>query len=71
MADDIANRREITVEVDGRSVTGSYMVWAAGVITVLTGLGMKATQVGSMGAPGALDSLAKRMLRELVQEGNA
>jgi hypothetical protein len=42
-----------------------------GVITVSTGLGMKATQVGGMGSPTAIDGLARIMLRELAQEENA
>jgi hypothetical protein len=71
MADNIANRHEITIEVDGRSVTGTYTVWA-GVITVSTALGTKATQVdGSSGSSAVLNWLAKRMLRKLAKEGNA
>jgi hypothetical protein len=70
MADNIVNRREITIEIDGRSITGSYTVWA-GVITVSTDLGRKATQVGGSSSPGALDGLARIMLREMAQEGNA
>jgi hypothetical protein len=70
MADNVANRREITIQFDGRTVTGFYAVWA-GVITVSTGLGMKATQVGGMGSPTAIDGLARIKLRELAQEENA
>jgi hypothetical protein len=70
MAGKIANRREITIEFEGRSVPGIYTAWA-GVITVSTALGRKATQVGGSASPGALDTLAKRLLRELAQEGNA
>jgi hypothetical protein len=68
--DNILNQREVTIEFEGRTVTGTYTVWS-GMITVSTALGKKATQVGGMGSQLALDWLAKRMLRELAQEGNA
>jgi hypothetical protein len=68
MADNIVNRREITLQFEGRTVTGFYTVWA-GVVTVSTALGTKATQVGDMGS--AIDGLARIMLRELAQEGKA
>jgi hypothetical protein len=70
MADNIVNRREITMQFEGRTVTGFYTVWT-GVITVSTALGTKATQLGGMGSPTAIDGLARIMLRELAQEGNA
>jgi hypothetical protein len=70
MVDNIANRREITIQFEGRTVTGFYTVWA-GVITVSTALGRKAMQVGGMGSPTAIDGLARIMLRELALEGNA
>jgi hypothetical protein len=69
LADNIVNRHEITIQFEGRTVTGFYTVWA-GVITVSTALGTKATQLGGMG-PTAIDGLARIMLRELAQEGKA
>ena len=53
-----------------RKAVVSYTVWS-GMITVSTALGKKATQVRGSGSQLALDWLAKRMLRELAQEGNA
>jgi hypothetical protein len=61
---------EVTIEVDGRSITGTYSVWA-GIITVSTGLGSKATRVGGSGSQRALDWLAKVMLHAMAQEGKA
>jgi hypothetical protein len=66
----ILNQREITVQIDGRTITGVYTVWS-GMITVSTPLGKKTTQVGGSGSAAALDGLARIILRELVLEGKA
>jgi hypothetical protein len=69
----VLNQREVTIEFEGRTVTGTYTVWS-GMMTVSTALGKKATQVGgseSQPAPDWLDWLAKRILRELAQDENA
>jgi hypothetical protein len=66
----VLNQREVTIEFEGRTVTGTYTVWS-GMITVSTALGKKATQVRGSGSQLALDWLAKRMLVELAQEGSA
>jgi hypothetical protein len=56
----------VTVEVGGRTYTGSYEV-SGRVITVRTAHGSRATQVG--GTPP--DTMAKMLLRELIREGKA
>jgi hypothetical protein len=66
----VLNQREVTIEFEGRTVTGTYTVWS-GMITVSTALGKKATQVRGSGSQLALNWLAKRLLHELAQEGNA
>jgi hypothetical protein len=66
----VLNQREVTIEFEGRTVTGTYTVWS-GRIMVSTALGKKAMQVDGIGSQLALDWLAKRLLRELAQEGNA
>jgi hypothetical protein len=66
--DNILNQRPVTIEFEGRTITGAYTVWS-GMITVSTAMGRKTTQVG--GSAGALDGLAKIMLRELAQEEKA
>jgi hypothetical protein len=66
----ILNQHSVTIEVDGRSITGTYSVWA-GIITVSTHLGTKATQVGGSGSQRALDWLAKVLLHAMAQEGKA
>jgi hypothetical protein len=50
----ILNQHSVTIEVDGRSITGTYSVWA-GTITVSTQLGSKARQVGGSGSQRALE----------------
>jgi carbon monoxide dehydrogenase subunit G len=70
MVSNIANRHEITIEFEGRTVTGAYTVWGD-VITVSSDMGTKATQVGGSRSRVALDWLAKRMLRELAQDAKA
>ena len=66
----ILNQHSVTIEVDGRSITGTYSVWA-GIITVSTHLGTKAKQGGGSGSQRALDWAAKITLREVAQEGKA
>jgi hypothetical protein len=66
----VLNQRVVAIEFEGRTVTGTYTVWS-GIITVTTIHGTKTTQVGDLGSPGALDGLARIMLRELAQEGKA
>jgi hypothetical protein len=66
----ILNQREVAIEFEGRTVTGTYTVWS-GMITVSTALGKKVTQVSGYDSPGALDGLARIMLRELAEEGKA
>jgi hypothetical protein len=61
----VLNQRPVTIEFDGRTVSGAYRVWA-GLVTVYSASGRKITQVG--GAPPAI--LARLMPRELVQEGD-
>jgi hypothetical protein len=66
----IINQREVTIEVDGRTITGAYTVWS-GLITVSTAVAKKTMQVGGSKSPDARDELARMMLRELAQEGKA
>lgn len=56
----------ISIEFDGRTVSGSYTT-SKGMITVtMSGGGTKATQLG--GSAAHPEGLAKMMLRELAQE---
>ena len=57
-------RAKISVELDGKTYTGSYNV-KRGVVTVSTLKGHKSTQVG--GSPPEV--IARMLLRELVSEG--
>jgi hypothetical protein len=66
----ILNQRVVAIEFEGRTITGTYTVWS-GMITVSTANGKKANQVGGYSSPGALDGLARILLRELAQEGKA
>jgi hypothetical protein len=70
MSSNILNQRKVTIVFEGRTITGVYTVWS-GMITVSTALDKKVTQVGGYDSPGALDGLARIMLRELAQEGKA
>jgi hypothetical protein len=63
------NQREISIEIDGRRITGAYTVWS-GMITVSTA-GKKTMLLGGSGSPDAIDGLARIMLQELVLEGKA
>jgi hypothetical protein len=58
--------REITVEFNGRPVSGSYMVENQ-LVVVRTPHGVKSREVGTMDPA----SLAFRLLRELAAEGKA
>jgi len=59
-------RYPVTCEIDGKRHRGTY--WVAGkILTVSTGMGGKSTQVGST----STETLAKRLLQELVKEGKA
>jgi hypothetical protein len=58
--------REITVEFNGRPVSGSYTVEKR-IVVVRTPHGVKSREVGAMGPA----SLAFRLLRELAAEGKA
>jgi hypothetical protein len=69
MSDSI-NQREISIEIDGRRITGTYTVWS-GMITVSAAMGKKTMHVSGSGSPGAIDGLARIMLRELALEGKA
>jgi hypothetical protein len=60
----VVNPRKVTIDFDGRSITGAYTVWS-GLITVSSALGRKITQVGGSRSPDAPDELARMMLREL------
>ena len=68
----IINQRNVTIEFEGRTISGAYTVWS-GVLTLSTARGgRKTAQVGSLGSSAsALDELATIMLRELAQEGKA
>jgi hypothetical protein len=64
----IINQRKVTIDFDGRTITGAYTVWS-GLITVSSALGKKTAQVGGSRSPDARDELARIMLRELAEEG--
>ena len=66
----VLNQRKVTIVFEGRTITGAYTVWS-GMITVSTALGKKVTQASGYDSPGALDGLARIMLRELAQGGKA
>jgi hypothetical protein len=69
--DNILNQRKVTVEFEGRTITGAYTVWS-GMITVSSAMGgRKVTQLGSFWSSPGLDGLAKVMLRELARDGEA
>jgi hypothetical protein len=57
------DRIEITVEIDGKTYSGSYDVSGRVVTTYFAG-GRKATQVGGSRA----ELVAKSLLRELIRE---
>jgi hypothetical protein len=59
-----AVKREVSIEYKGKTYNATYTV-EKGIITVSTLYGKKATQVG--GSPP--ESLARIMIRELVDEG--
>jgi hypothetical protein len=60
---------EVTIEINGRIVTGSYTV-AGNILTVSTGVGWKTAQLSWAGAWDA-ERIAKTLLRQLVDEGKA
>jgi hypothetical protein len=70
MSSNILNQREVRIVFEGRTITGAYTVWS-GMITVSTARGKKVNQVSGSGSLGALDGLARIMLRELAEEGKA
>lgn len=63
----ILNQHQVTVEIDGHRITGTYSVWD-GMITVSTIHGSKTTQVSGSGSEIALKWLARIMMRELAQD---
>ena len=65
-----ANEDQVTIEFNGRLITGMYSVWADA-ITLRTALGSKTTQVGGTGSKRALEWVARTMLRELALDGKA
>jgi hypothetical protein len=66
----ILNQHEVTIEIVGRTVSGTYSTWA-GIITVSTAHGSKSKQIGGSSSNLALKALARIMLRELANEGKA
>jgi hypothetical protein len=61
-----ANEGQVTIEHEGRLVTGTFSVWA-GMVTVRSSGGHKTADLGESSAAG----LARIMLRELAQDGKA
>jgi len=60
---------EVTVEINDRIVTGSYIV-AGNIVSVSTGFGWKTAQLSWAGAWDA-ERIAKTLLRQLADEGKA
>lgn len=58
---DYSKTREISVEIDGKKFTGSYIL-SGGVVTVSTPHGLRSAQLGGMTPEG----LARILLRETV-----
>jgi hypothetical protein len=56
----------VSVEINGKAYSGTYTT-ERDIITVSTAMGHKAAQIGGMTA----ETLARFMLRELVNEGKA
>jgi hypothetical protein len=63
----VLNRHPVSVEIDGRTVSGTYSTWA-GMVTVTTSSGATKTAVSGRLPP---DFLARRMLHELVVDEKA
>ena len=59
-------RHTVSFEIDGRTVKGNY--WIAGkILVVSTAKGGKSTQLGAE----TPETLAKKLLRQLADEGKA
>jgi hypothetical protein len=62
---DILNQHPISIEIDGRTISGTYSTWA-GIITVRALGRVKNAQIGSLRPK----FLARIMLREMVGHAN-
>jgi hypothetical protein len=60
---------EVTIEINGRIVTGSYIV-TGNFLTVSTWCGCKMAQL-SWAGPWDAERIAKTLLRQLADEGKA
>jgi hypothetical protein len=59
----------VTIESDGRTITGTWGVWA-GRITVYSDSGKyRSRQVAKDGGPDTLQMIAESILRELTKDG--
>ncbi len=59
-------RHRVSCEIDGRTHNGNY--WVAGkILVVSTAKGGSSTQLGAISP----DTLAKKLLRKLAEEGKA
>ena len=58
----MTNERQVTVDLEGESFTGTYTV-SRGVVTVTAYFGTKSTQLGG----GTPESVARMLLHELAR----
>jgi hypothetical protein len=66
----VLNRHEVTIDLDGRIISGTYTVWG-GTLTVRAPYGDRITRIGRSRSPRAVEWLAKVTLREMAIEGKA
>jgi hypothetical protein len=66
----VLNRHEMTIDLDGRIISGTYTVWAD-TLTVTAAYGNRITRIGRSRSPRAVEWLAKVTLREMAIEGKA
>ena len=58
------NAKDISIEINGKTITGRYVV-ERGIITVIYGMTQKSTQLGN--SSGYPEHLARMLLRELAE----
>jgi hypothetical protein len=64
----VLNWHEVTIDLDGRNISGTYTVWA-GILTARAPYGDRNTRIGRSRSPRAVEWLAKVTLREIAIGG--
>jgi hypothetical protein len=60
----------VAIDLDGRTITGTWGVWAGRITVYSDSGGYRSRQVGKDWGPDTLQLIAASILRELTRDGN-